>query len=74
MIVKAIATGYHGHLREPGDEFEVPKGSKASWFVPVSHPLDHDGDGRKGGSKPRAKAVEAPEPEAEAEPAADPLA
>ena len=27
------------------------------WFDhPVPHPLDHDGDGKKGGSKPRRKA------------------
>lgn len=24
---------------------------------PIAHPLDHDGDGRKGGSRPRAKGL-----------------
>lgn len=35
--MKVIATklGYLGKLRQPGDEFEVPEGSKASWFEPV---------------------------------------
>lgn len=35
--MKVIATkqGYFGKLRAVGDEFEVPKGSKASWFGPV---------------------------------------
>lgn len=46
MKVKAIELGYHGALREPGDEFDVPKGSKASWFEPIAaqaekkHPKD----------------------------------
>lgn len=35
--MKVIATkkGYFGKLREPGDEFDVPEKSKASWFNPV---------------------------------------
>lgn len=35
--MKVIATklGYLGKLRQPGDEFEVPEGSKSSWFEPV---------------------------------------
>ncbi len=35
--MKVIATklGYFGKLREPGDEFEVPDGTKGSWFQPV---------------------------------------
>lgn len=36
MKVKAIAMGYHGSLREAGDEFNVPEGSKATWFEPVA--------------------------------------
>ncbi|MDZ7789732.1 MAG: hypothetical protein U5L08_04410 [Xanthomonadales bacterium] len=35
MKVEAIKKGYHGKLREKGDVFEVPNGSKASWFTPV---------------------------------------
>lgn len=35
MKVEAIKTGFHGKLREPGDVFEVPDGSKATWFTPV---------------------------------------
>lgn len=39
MRVIAIAQGYGGKdkhaIREPGDVFEVPEGSKASWFKPV---------------------------------------
>lgn len=47
--MKVIATkkGYHGKLREPGDEFDVPKGSKASWFEPVKQP---PAKGESGGS------------------------
>lgn len=35
--MKVIATkrGYFGKLREPGDEFDVPDKSTASWFEPV---------------------------------------
>jgi hypothetical protein len=35
MKVVALKPGYLGKLRQPGDEFDVPEGSKASWFVPV---------------------------------------
>lgn len=35
MEVIALKEGYFGKLRMPGDEFDVPQGSKASWFVPV---------------------------------------
>lgn len=41
MLVKAIALGFFGCLRQPGDEFEVPdkdgkgKPAKATWFKPV---------------------------------------
>ena len=35
--MKVIATkqGYFGKLRDVGDEFEVPEGTKGSWFKPV---------------------------------------
>ena len=35
--MKVIATklGYFGKLRQPGDEFDVPDGTKGSWFQPV---------------------------------------
>jgi hypothetical protein len=36
MLVKATAKGYLGSLREAGDEFEVPDGTKSSWFAPVA--------------------------------------
>jgi hypothetical protein len=44
--MKVIATqrGYFGQLREPGDAFDVPEGSKASWFEPA-----------KGEAKPETK-------------------
>lgn len=35
MKVIALKEGYFGKLRMPGDEFDAPEGSKASWFVPV---------------------------------------
>jgi len=35
MKVKAVKPGFFGKLRDPGDEFEVPEGTKASWFAPV---------------------------------------
>lgn len=36
MLVTALKPGYHGKLREVGDTFDVPSGSKASWFQPVT--------------------------------------
>ena len=55
--MKVIATkqGYFGKLRDVGDEFEVPEGSKASWFQPVAQKASG-----KGGKKPEAPATEKP--------------
>ena len=55
--MKVIATklGYFGKLREPGDEFEVPDGTKGSWFQPVEQKASG-----KGGKKPEAPASEKP--------------
>jgi hypothetical protein len=35
MKVIAIRPGYHGRLRETGEQFDVPDGSRASWFAPA---------------------------------------
>lgn len=35
MKVVAIKPGFFGKLRQVGDEFEVPKGEKATWFAEV---------------------------------------
>jgi hypothetical protein len=53
--MKVIATrlGYFGKLREAGDVFEVPDGTKASWFQPVEPKVQS-----KGSKKPEAQAVE----------------
>lgn len=32
MKVTATAKGFHGTYREAGEEFDVPDGSKASWY------------------------------------------
>jgi hypothetical protein len=55
--MKVIATklGYFGKLREPGDECEVPDGTKGSWFQPVEQKANG-----KGGKKPEAQANEKP--------------
>lgn len=42
MKVTAIKQGYHGRLRAVGDVFDVPDGSRASWFVPVDKADDLD--------------------------------
>lgn len=47
MQVIATKQGYHGKLRATGDKFEVPDGSKATWFVPVEAVKE---------AKPKAKA------------------
>lgn len=35
MRVVATKPGYHGKLRQAGEEFDVPDKEKASWFAPV---------------------------------------
>lgn len=35
MRVVATKVGYFGQLREVGEEFEVPEGTKGSWLEPV---------------------------------------
>lgn len=57
MKVIATAVGYAGkdghQLRQPGDVFEMPEGSKASWFKPVDD--DEQGDRPRGGRKADSK-------------------
>lgn len=59
MRVTATQKGYYGHVvREPGDVFTLADEDHFSdaWMKPFdakTDPLDHDGDGRKGGSKTR---------------------
>ena len=36
--VRATKKGFAGVVRNPGDVFDVPAGSKGSWFVPVEKP------------------------------------
>ena len=38
MEVIANKQGYFGKLREVGEKFDVPKGSKSSWFTPAEAP------------------------------------
>lgn len=62
MRVRAIQTGFHGCLRVPGtdsEEFDVPDGEKATWFVPVEQPgTATAGTGK--GSKKAATAADQP--------------
>lgn len=55
MKVIALKWGYFGRLREPGDEFEVPDGTKGSWFQPVEQKASG-----KGGKKLDSHANEKP--------------
>ena len=44
-LVIATRAGYYGQYREPGDEFEVPAGLNAKWFVdakPVAKPAESE--------------------------------
>jgi len=38
LRVRAIRKGFAGVVREPGDVFTLPAGSKGSWFVSVEKP------------------------------------
>lgn len=75
MLVRATERGYYGNKRrDEGEEFGIADRShfSARWMEPVGwepserDPLDHDGDGKKGGSAPKAEqkpaAKPAPEP------------
>ena len=55
MLVIATAKGFFGQYRNEGDEFEVPDGTKGSWFQPVEQKANG-----KGGKKPEAQANEKP--------------
>lgn len=35
MKVIALKRGFYGRLIEPGEEFEVPHGTRGSWFAPA---------------------------------------
>lgn len=51
--MKVIATkpGYFGKLRAVGEEFDVPDGSKATWFEPVKGDKPADTKGGKSDGK-----------------------
>lgn len=38
VAVRATKKGFYGVVRDPGEVFQVPAGSKGSWFVPVEKP------------------------------------
>jgi hypothetical protein len=67
MKVIAIKPGFHGKLREVGDEFDVKDGSKATWYVPANSkdarnvPQDHPagGEGPKVQGKTRGNEQDA---------------
>lgn len=61
MKVRATQRGHYGHVREPGDEFEVPDHWVATWFVPVEakaedHPILPVDEPRKRG-RPKSKSL-----------------
>lgn len=75
MRVVATQKGYYGNVvREAGDVFTLADEDHFStaWMAEAKpqDPLDHDGDCRKGGSKPRKGQVR----ETEVIPPADPAA
>lgn len=43
MQVIATKAGYFGKLRQAGDKFDVPDGSKASWFAPSASVAESNG-------------------------------
>lgn len=54
MKVRATQRGQFGHVREIGDEFEVPEGLTGSWFVPVEAAPEpaEDATARRGPGRP----------------------
>lgn len=72
MLVRATQRGYYGSKRrDEGDEFGLRDRADFSrnWMEPVGwdpderDPLDHDGNGRKGGSAPKVEPKVEPKPE-----------
>lgn len=53
MRVVATAPGYFGALRVEGDEFEVPDGTKGSWFKPVAADVAKPSKGSGKGQAPK---------------------
>lgn len=55
MQVIATAIGFDGkQIRNPGDKFDMPDGSKGSWFAPLlqgdtDKPAEKPAKGKKGG-------------------------
>ena len=52
MRVVATAPGYFGALRVEGDEFDVPDGTKGSWFKPVAADVAKPSKGKGKGTAP----------------------
>ena len=54
MLVIATAKGFFGQYRNEGDEFEVPEGTKGSWFkpVPADEPEAKPARGRRASAEP----------------------
>ena len=54
MRVIATKPGFFSYLRQEGDEFEVPEGTKGSWFKPepADEPEAKPTRGRKAASEP----------------------
>lgn len=61
MRVVANSIGYFGALRAAGDEFEVPDGTKGSWFAPLADEVKAKpaGKGKAKGAEPAPDGDEA---------------
>ncbi|MGL4265203.1 MAG: hypothetical protein ACRCTX_26565 [Afipia sp.] len=56
--VVATKPGYHGKLRLEGDEFQVPKEAKSSWFVDKKPADEKPARGRAKDAKPEGDAAD----------------
>lgn len=54
MRVVATTIGYFGALRVEGDEFDVPDGTKGSWFKPVAADVAKPSKGKGKGTAPES--------------------
>ena len=55
MKVIALKQGYFGKLIEAGEEFDVPDGEKATWFVPIAQAEHAKPEGEAKPAKSKAK-------------------
>lgn len=64
MEVRAKQPGFHGCYRNEGDKFDVPEGSKSTWFEPTEAKDDAPAKATRGKAQ-KAEPTEAKDDESQ---------